>query len=122
MNTEYMLIVFYIAILILVLAGYWKTFEKAGHQGWACIIPIYNMYILCLIAEKPGWWVLLMLIPIVNIIVILIVNMEVARAFGQGTGFGIGLTFLSFIFYPMLGFGDYTYQASALDVTDHLIE
>jgi hypothetical protein len=34
----------------------------------------------------------------------------VARKFVKSDGFGLGLAFLPFIFYPMLGFGDAQYQ------------
>ena len=42
----------------------------------------------------------------VNFIVSIIVHIDVAKSFGKGTGFGIGLVFLGFIFYPILAFGD----------------
>ena len=35
-----------------------------------------------------------------------------AKAFGKGTGYGIGLAFLGFIFFPMLGFSDATYTGA----------
>lgn len=101
----------YLAIVIGVIAGIWKTFVKAGKPGWAAIIPIYNLIVLLEIAKKPIWWFLLMLIPIVNFIIAIIVMIEVAKAFGKGTGFGLGLAFLGFIFFPILGFGDAEYQA-----------
>ena len=95
---------------IATLIGMWKLFTKAGQPGWASIIPIYNTYILCKIVGKPGWWVLLFFIPLVNLIIAVILMVGLARSFGKGTGFGIGLVFLSFIFIPILGFGDATYQ------------
>ena len=55
-----------IAIVILVIAGLWKTFSKAGQPGWAAIIPIFNVYILLKVAGRPGWWLLLYLIPLVQ--------------------------------------------------------
>lgn len=100
----------YLAIAILVIAGFWKVFTKAGEPGWAAIIPIYNLYILLKIAGRPWWWLILMFIPIVSIVIYLIVSVDIAKSFGKGTGFGIGLFFLSFIFYPVLGFGDAQYQ------------
>ena len=103
----------YIAIFVLVIVGFWKVFEKAGHPGWAAIIPFYNIYILCKIAGRPGWWLILMLIPIVSIIVAIIVSLDVAKAFGKSTAFGIGLALLSPIFYPILGFGKAQYQGPA---------
>ncbi|MAG94953.1 MAG: signal peptidase I [Planctomycetaceae bacterium] len=100
-------------IALLVVAGVWKTFAKAGKPGWACIIPIYNVIVMLEIAGKPIWWLILFFIPFVNIIVAILVPIEIAKAFGKGAGFGLGLAFLGFIFYPILGFGDATYTAPA---------
>src|SRR6185436_6816575 len=105
-------LLFWLAIIVVVIAGLWKTFEKAGHPGWAAIVPIYNIYILCLIAGKPAWWIILFFIPIVSIVMSLLVSLDVARNFGKGAGFGVGLWLLPMIFYPMLGFGDAQYIGS----------
>src|ERR1700677_1382150 len=56
---------FELALIVLVIIGMWKLFTKAGEPGWASIIPIYNIYIICKIVGKPGWWVLLMCIPFI---------------------------------------------------------
>lgn len=105
------LTLFWLAIIVLVIAGMWKVFTKAGQPGWGVLIPIYNCYLLTLIAGRPGWWLILLLIPFVNIVVGIIMSLDIAKKFGQSTGFGIGLALLGFIFYPILGFGDATYQA-----------
>jgi hypothetical protein len=102
----------YLAILVLVVAGFWKVFTKAGEPGWAAIIPFYNLYILLKIAGRPGWWLILYFIPIVSFIIAIIVGIDVARNFGKGSGFGVGLGILPFIFYPILGFGGATYQGA----------
>lgn len=102
----------YLGFIVFVIASIWKVFVKAGQPGWACIIPFYNLYILLKIAGKPGWWLLLFLIPLVNIVISILVLIDVAKAFGKGAGFGLGLTFLGFIFYPILGFGDAQYQGN----------
>lgn len=99
-----------LVLAVFVIAGMWKVFTKAGEPGWACIIPIYNLIVLLKIAGRPAWWFLLMLIPFVNFIILIIVSIDVAKNFGQGTGFGIGLAFLGFIFYPILGFGSARYM------------
>ena len=101
--------IIYLAIVV-VIAGLWKTFEKAGQPGWGCLIPIYNVYLMTQIAQKPGWWVIMFFIPLVNIIFAIMLY-EIAKRFGQGIGFTIGLILLPFIFFPMLGFGDYSYKA-----------
>lgn len=102
-----------LALIVGFIAGMWKTFVKAGKPGWGAIIPIYNVILLLEIAGRPLWWILLFLIPLVNFIFYIIVSMDVARNFGKGAGFGLGLALLGFIFYPILGFGDAKYQGSA---------
>ena len=94
-----------------VVAGFWKTFEKAGKPGWGAIIPIYNLILLLEIAGKPNWWIILFFIPVVNVVVAIIMHNEVAGKFGKGAGFGLGLALLPPIFYPILGFGSAQYRA-----------
>lgn len=103
-------LIFYLAILVLILAGAWKMFVKAGQPGWGAIIPILNMYFLLKIVGRPIWWIILMFIPIVSLVVYIILVMDVAKSYGRGIGTAIGLFFLSFIFVPILGFGDAEYQ------------
>jgi Family of unknown function (DUF5684) len=97
-------------IALLVIVAMWKVFTKAGRPGWAAIIPIYNVYVWCKIVGRPGWWVILMLIPLVNIIIGIIVCIDMAKSFGKGVGFGLGIALLGIIFLPILGFGSAQYQ------------
>jgi len=97
-------------IALVLIVAMWKVFTKAGQPGWASIIPIYNLYVWCKIVGRPGWWILLMLIPFVNIIVGIILCIDMAKSFGKGAGFGIGLALLGVIFIPILGFGSAQYQ------------
>jgi hypothetical protein len=99
-----------LAVMVIVIAAMWKVFQKAGQPGWAAIIPIYNIIVLLKIAGKPIWWIILFLIPLVNIVIAFIVALGVAQKFGKGTGFALGLFFLSPIFYPILAWGDAQYQ------------
>lgn len=100
--------IIYLAFLIFIIAGVWKTFAKAGQPGWASLIPIYNLYIIGVIAKKDNWW--LILIPIVNFVYVFILMAAFARQYGKGVGFGLGLLFLGFIFFPILGFGSARYR------------
>ncbi len=106
-------LVVYLLIGLVVVAGMWKVFSKAGKPGWAVLVPIYNIIVLLDIAGKPAWWFVLFLIPIVNAVVAILVSLAIAERFGKGAGFGIGLAFLGFIFYPILGFGSATYRGAA---------
>ncbi len=101
----------WLVFMVLMIAAGWKVFSKAGKPGWAVIIPVYNVIVLLEIVGKPLWWFLLLCIPFVNFVVGIMLAVELAKKFGQGTGFGIGLIILPFIFYPMLGFGSARYQS-----------
>ncbi len=103
--------IFLLAFAILMIASMWKVFEKAGKPGWAAIIPIYNTIVLLEIAKKPVWWIfIILLVPIANLIFAIMAIHGVSKNFGKGVGFTLGLIFLGFIFYPILGFGSAKYQ------------
>ncbi len=115
------LIIFSIIMLGLValfLVSFWKIFEKAGRPGWAGIIPIYNMVVLCEIVKKPGWWVLLMMIPYVGIIWSIWTTNLLVKKFGKDEGFTVGCVLLPFVFYPILAFGDAKFQGDGPQITD----
>src|SRR4030043_125096 len=104
-----MLALIQIAVSVFLIVAAWKVFVKAGQPGWACIIPFYNYYILLKIASKPGWWLILLFIPLVNIVILFLMCLGIAQNFGKGTGFAVGLFFLGFIFSPILAFGSAQY-------------
>ena len=85
----------FLVLAIVEIVGMWKVFVKAGKPGWGAIIPFYNLYLLCKIAGRPGWWWALGLIPFLGgliwFILSLIVSLDIARYFGKSGGFGVGL-------------------------------
>ncbi len=105
-----MRIVFILAVLVLMIAAGWKIFTKAGQPGWAVIVPIYNFIVLLKIIGKPTWWVVLLFIPFVNYVIIIWSYNLLSKSFGKDVGFTLGLIFLGFIFFPVLGFGSAEYQ------------
>jgi len=100
--------VIWILVFLLTLIGLAKMFSKAGQPAWYAFIPILNALAILRIAGRPPWWLLLWVLPLVNAVVSVIVWMDVAQRFGRGTGTGLGLAFLPFIFFPILGFGSAT--------------
>ena len=96
-------------LIVAILAGCWKVFEKAGRQGWEAIVPIYNLYVLTLITGQPWWLVILFFIPLVNLLVAAYLAFKLAERFEQGIPFTVGMILLPFVFYPVLGFGDAKY-------------
>ena len=101
----------YLVIAVITLIGFWKVLEKGGESGaWAllwltgCLYP-FAFWPIAKISGRPAWWSILLYIPIVNIVILIILSIDLAKSFGKGTGYGIGLWLLPFIFYPMLGAG-----------------
>jgi Family of unknown function (DUF5684) len=101
---------FELIVLALIFASWWKIFDKAGEPGWAAIVPIYNMIVMCRIAGKPEWWVLLLLIPFVNFVIGILVMIGLAENFGKSGAFAVGLILLGIVFLPILAFGDAQFQ------------
>ena len=100
---------FYMAIIAFAIVVQWKLFEKAGKPGWASIVPIYNIIVLLEIVGKPWWYLLLLLVPVVNIVIMIMVMIALAQVFGKDSGFAVGLIFLGLIFMAILAFGDAKY-------------
>lgn len=109
------LFLFYIGVIVVLLASQWKIFSKAGKPGWACLIPIYSTIVLLEIIKKPVWWIFMFLIPLVNLYFLIVAMNELSKSFGKSTGFTVGLLLLPFIFYPILGFGSAEYQWNKVD-------
>lgn len=99
---------------IIAIVAMWKIFKKAGKPGWASIIPIYNSVVMFQICGMNPWLLLLAIIPFVNFvtapILAILINVNLAKKFGKGGGFAVGLIFLNFIFTLILAFGDSEYQ------------
>ena len=98
-------LVLFMALSILMFISLWKIFKKAGKPGWASIVPIYNIYIMCEIAEKEWWYVLLSCVPFANIYAMIVLYNGMAKRFGKSGGFVAGMLLLPVVFFPMLAFG-----------------
>lgn len=87
----------FIFFLLVVAAGYVYTAlavqtiaaKTNTENPWLAWIPIANIILLLNIAKKPIWWIVLFLIPLVNIIIIIMVWMSVAEARGKPSWVGV---------------------------------
>ncbi len=102
-----------VAIVLVLGASLWQIFNKAGAPGWAAVVPFYNVVVLAEVVGRPWWWVLLLFVPIAQFIVLILLAVDLARSFGKGIGFAIGMVFLPFIFFPILAFGSAEYLGPA---------
>jgi hypothetical protein len=124
-NYSTFLLLFSLISLILVLISIivlWTIFEKAGKPGWAAIIPIYNIIVFLDMVGRPWWWLLLTIVPGVNFIIGLILMFDLARVFGKGAGFAIGLILLQPLFLLILAFDNSEYVGMQGPPVSPLIE
>jgi hypothetical protein len=95
--------------VVLTLATLWRLFSKAGESGWKCLVPVYGAMVFQRILGRPAWWVVLMLVPVANLVVAIIECFDLAKVFGKGTGYALGLMFLGPIYAMVLAFGPAKY-------------
>ena len=93
--------------LLLILFGLREVFKKANQKSWKAFVPFYNFYVLLEIINKPVWLIFLLFVPIINIAFVIIILNFLSKIFGKEVEFTLGLIFLPFIFFPLIGFGDY---------------
>ena len=124
-------IIFYVLTVI----ASWKIFTKAGEAGWKALIPIYNVYIMYKISNLSFvYWFIIPVVAagiisgignsisnetvktlfslasaVVEIVMYAKFSSALAKAFGKGTGFAVGLFFFPNIFQLILGFGSAKY-------------
>ena len=103
-----------VAAMVATVAGIWATFSKAGIAGWKSLIPIYNAVLLLQIVKRPVWWLVLLIVPVCLPVALILISLDLAKRFDRSAGFGIGLVFFPFVFFPILGLGAARYEDEPL--------
>lgn len=128
-----------VVLTVLMIIAWWKIFNKAGEKGWKSIIPVYNGYTMYKISWKTSvWWIMLAVSIVLGIgasmlsssttaspsviglilywaaaialfVIQIIFCVKLAKSFGKGGGFAVGLIFLNIIFMLILAFGSAQY-------------
>ncbi|MEI7594582.1 MAG: DUF5684 domain-containing protein [Bacteroidota bacterium] len=108
------LIASFFFISVLLFSSWWQIYTKANKKGWAILLPIYNVLIMCSIAKKPWWWIFLLMIPGVNIVLYIIILYNISKNFSKNHFFTAGMVLLPFVFIPILAFGNAIYIDNAI--------
>jgi hypothetical protein len=109
-SAEIGILVVWLGVMVALIAGMWKTFEKAGEPGWGAIVPIYNIYLMIKIADGDWYWLLLFIIPVVNGILYLYVQWKIGAKFGLGVIGKLAFMLFAPLSYLATGFGSYRYK------------
>ncbi len=72
-------------LIVVYFASLWKVFEKAGEEKWKGFVPILNILVSLKIMKKPWWWVFLFLVPGINLLMLVVLNVELGKSFGKRT-------------------------------------
>lgn len=111
---EAVLVALFSAAVIAFYAGKWAVYQKAEMGGWPSIVPVYEFVVMLRIIDRPVWWTIWLIIGCTSFPVWFVVCIDLARSFNKSTAFGLGLFFLPFIFFPLLGFSKAQYLGRPL--------
>tara|TARA_Y100000991_G_scaffold57228_1_gene41895 strand:- start:15258 stop:16925 length:1668 start_codon:yes stop_codon:yes gene_type:complete len=79
--------------------GTWKLYKISGNKSWESFIPVYNIFILLKIINRPWWWILMVFIPVINVIIIPVMWVEISRSFKKNSYIDTFLSLISLGFY-----------------------
>ena len=124
-------IVVAIIFAILYVIAYWRLFTKAGIPGWWALIPGANGYMALKMVWAPKWFFIAIIVGFLDailfgignpflvwlswlmtvalLVISIIYDVKLAKAFNKSTGFAVGLIFLNAIFILILAFGNSQY-------------
>lgn len=118
---------FLIALLIVFLVGYalsaWllgRIFKKAGIAQWKAWVPFYNMWITLELGNQKGWWTIIVLIPILNIVptvIFYIASYHIGLKLGKSGAFVLWAIFFPAVWYIWLAFDDSTWESATPELT-----
>ncbi len=74
---------FLFAYFAALFASLWKLFQKAGKPAWAGFVPGYNILVWLKISGKPWWWIVLFIVPGVNLLMFILMNVNISIVLGE---------------------------------------
>lgn len=103
----YLFLFAYFAVLF---ASLWKLFQKAGKPAWAGFVPGYNILVWLQISGKPWWWIFLFLVPGVNLLMFILMNVNISIVLGERSFKDhLIMTFLPWVKIPQTVFANNSY-------------
>lgn len=108
----YLWIMFFIFFGVMALLQY-RVAHKTGNSdtAWWAFIPILNTILLIQMARKPMWWVVLLMIPVVNMVVFFILWIQTAKNAGSSAFWGFLCMFplINLVALFMIAHGSHAY-------------
>lgn len=89
---------------VLLSCASYKIFEKAGKKKWQSFVPIYNLIVMLDIVKLNGFYFLLLLLPITNVLIVYIMLYRLSIVFITEKSFAVGLILFAVIYLPILNY------------------
>jgi len=90
------LFVLYFVLIILMVVAFYKLAKKAGLNriAWFAFVPVLSTILQLRMIQKSGWWTLILLVPVANIVFAIIWQVKLLNAFGKH---GANVLFMLFL-------------------------
>jgi hypothetical protein len=110
-----MFFAFILSIIFYVVSAFLlsRIFNKAGVAGWKAWVPVYNGWILLELGGQQGFWAVLSLIPVVNIVsaVFMYIAMyHIGLRLGKEGAFVLLAIFLPLVWFVWLAVDNSTWK------------
>ena len=79
--------------------GTWKLYRISGNKPFYSFIPVYNVFVLLKIINRPWWWIFIIIMPVLNTIIIPVIWVELSRSFKKNSYTDTFLSICTFGFY-----------------------
>ena len=73
-------------------------------NAWLAWIPIANIYLMTQMAGRPGWWTVLMFVPLANAVIGIILWVDILKKLNKNPWMVLVLLFFGVIYLPILAF------------------
>lgn len=108
-------VLFMITLAVYALQAYLlsRIFKKAGKEAWKAWVPVYNNWVTLELGEQKGWWAVLSLVPLVNIVALVfmyIAMYHIGLKLRKEGAFVLLAIFLPLVWYVWLAFDGSTWQ------------
>lgn len=110
-----MYFVFFIVMYVFIAVCAGRIFKKAGVPYWQAWVPFLNTWKMLELGGQQGFWAILTVIPVVNIIsviFILIAMYYIGKKLGKDDAFILLAIFVPIVWYPWLAFDHSTWDDS----------
>lgn len=80
----------FLAVHATLAAAFWKMASRVHEEPkWFALVPVLNLILFLKLAKRPLWWMLLFLIPLVNVVTVVVAAMSLCTRFGVNKWWGL---------------------------------